>query len=259
MGRRALILALALAVHAGCAPTEKRDDPVATLESGCAAYEAGRLDEAVRELTAVLASEDAEARAHRAEAFYWRGLAEVGRKRPGAARADFEQALAADPPPELRGLARIALGNLAFEEGRDADAVAAYGEALQDPPEGPPMERVALRLAIALQRLGRWTEADTYLAYVMEHYRGTPAAAEARRRYRARGFAVQTGAYASPANAQVQAAKLRGAGLAPTIVRATGGGRTLHTVRVGKVSTYGEAAALATRVNRAGFTALIVP
>ncbi len=253
----ALLAALLPAAAGGCASSAQR--PGGTyFDAGHAAYARGQWQAAADDFTRYLQIYPSSP--HRAEAYYYRGNARVHLGRRADALADFQRAVVAEPHPAIRSLAHVALGNLYFEGGHDREAVRAYAEALKAPPPETPLERVLLRLAISLQRLGKWTQADRYLAWVIENHASTGAATEARRRYRAAAFAVQTGAYASSAGARREALRLRQAGFRPRIAaRRTGAGRPLHAVHVGQVGTYAEAAALARRVHEAGFAAMVVP
>ncbi len=142
------------------------------------AYQSGRWQAAADNLTHYLQAYPSSPR--RAEAYYYRGLARVKLERRQAAREDFDRAVHSQPSARVRSLAHVAMGNLHYEEGQDARAVEAYGQGLRSPAPEVPQERVALRLAISLQRLGRWADADRYLAMVIRRYPQTAAAEEAR-------------------------------------------------------------------------------
>jgi len=251
-----ILTAAGFLAAAGCGSSLTREAQQ-DFNPGRAAFEAGRWQEAVDGFTRFLAAHPSSP--VRGEVYYYRGLAEVRLSRRAEALADFQRATRAAAPPPIPAYAQVAAGNLHFEEGRDWDAVRAYSGVLGDPPDGVPLERLVLRLAISLQQVGRWSTADRYLAYVIENFPGTPAAAEARRRYRAGAFTVQTGAYTSSEGAQREASRLRTAGFAPQIGVTQQQARRLHTVRVGRARTYAEALSLAQRVSKAGFSALVVP
>ena len=256
MHRVWVILAVGLFAAAGCGGSVTRqaqDD----FQPAYAAFEAGRYDAAVEGFNRFLAAHPSSPA--RGEVYYYRGLALVRLNRRDEALKDFERAVHAAPPPLIASYAQVAMGNLYFEADRDWEAIRAYNQVLGDPPDGVPLERIVLRLAISLQRVGRWSTADTYLAYVIENFPTTAAAAEARRRYRAGSFSVQTGAYTSTEGAQREAQRLQSAGFAPEIGTAQQGDRRLHTVRVGHARTYAEATVLAQRVSAAGFSAWVVP
>ncbi|MGB3087533.1 MAG: tetratricopeptide repeat protein [Phycisphaerae bacterium] len=258
MGRiGALMTAAILVVAAGCGQLAWREDHF-PFEQGYAALEAGRWHEAAEAFTTFLQAHPGSPA--RGEAYYYRGLARVRLGARDEALADFQHAVRAAPPPPIDAYAHVAIGNLHYEAEEDREAVLAYARALKNPPDDLPLERVLLRLAISLQRIGKWRSADTYLAYVMEHYPKTAAAAaEARRRYRAGAFSVQTGAYASSTGASHEAARLRAAGFQPRLGMTERNRKRFHTVRVGQARTYAEAVALAKRVGAAGFATWVVP
>ena len=251
-----LFAAAGFLAAAGCGTSVTREAQQ-DFKPGRAAFEAGRWQEAVDGFTRFLAAYPSSPA--RGEVYYYRGLAEVRLNRRNEALADFQRAMRAAPPPPISAYVQVAIGNVHFEEGRDWDAVRAYNGVLGNPPDGVPLDRLVLRLAISLQRVGRWSTADTYLAYVIKNFPGTPAAAEARRRYRAGAFTVQTGAYTSNEGAQREASRLRTAGFAPEIGVTQQQARRLLTVRVGRARTYAEAFSLAQRVSAAGFSAWVVP
>ena len=251
-----VLTSVGLLAAAGCGASVTREAQQ-DFDPGRAAFEAGHWQEAMDGFTRFLAAHPSSPA--RGEVYYYRGLAEVRLSRRAEALADFQRATRAAAPPPIPAYAQVAAGNLHFEEGRDWDAVRAYNGVLGDPPDGVPLERLVLRLAISFQRVGRWSTADRYLAYVIENFPGTPAAAEARRRYRAGSFRVQTGAYTSSEGARREASRLRTAGFVPEIGVTQQQKRRLHTVRVGRARTYAEALSLARRVSAAGFSVYVVP
>jgi tetratricopeptide (TPR) repeat protein len=253
---RLCTVAVLAALVGGCGGEAARSGS-ASLEEGSAAYRAGQYQAAADQFTDYLQAGPASP--HQAEAYYYRGLAHVQLKERREALEDFQRAVQSRPPPDIESLASVAMGNLYFEDGADAPAADAYIRGLRQPPPELPQDRVLLRLAISLQRMGRWGDADTYLARLIERYPSTAAATEARRRYRAGGFAVQTGAYASGASALREAQRLRQAGFHARLAPIVRNSQALHAVQVGQVQTYAEAQALARRVNAAGFTAMVVP
>jgi len=246
----------AVAWAAGCASTARRD-PMSYFDRGYAAFERGQWQAASDDFTQYLRMDPSSA--HRSEVYYYRGLAEVRLGRRSEAKQDFYRAVGAAADPKIATYARVALGNLYYEDGDDGRALATYGPVIRQGGDDVPMEKVLLRMAVSLQRTGRWSTADAYLARVIRDYGRTPEATEARRRYRAKAFTVQTGAYGSVATARSEAERLRRVGFAANVGRTISSGRSLHTVRVGAARTYTEADALASRLHAAGFSTQIVP
>lgn len=244
------------ALIVGCAPSQVRDDR-AIFESAFTSLEAGQWQRAIDGFSQYLRSNPTTPT--RGEVYYYRGEALVHLKRAQEAMADFQRAVGAEATQPILQFARVAIGNLYYEQGNDAKAVEAYAEVLKGPQEGVPMDMLLLRLGVSLQRMGRWAAADRYLGLVIERYPATLAAAEARRRYKADSFAVQMGAYSTLSAAQQEAERLRAAGYVPRFGTASRNGQTLHTVQVGKARTYAEAQGLAQGLAESGFTVLIVP
>ncbi len=113
-------------------------------ERGVAAFEAGRLDEALRELESAPAT---------APVLNKRGVVLVALGRRSAALTAFCDALAAD---ESCAPALVNIGNVLFEDGHAADAVDYYEAAIR----ADERYHVAYRnLGVALKRLGRRGEA----------------------------------------------------------------------------------------------------
>jgi TolA-binding protein len=251
------LAALAVAgLAVGCGPVAQREDRAA-FDDAFAAFRAGHWQRACDGFTRYLRSSPAAPA--RAEVYYYRGQALVHLGRRLEAQADFQRAIGAGARQPILDFCRVAIGNLYYEEGNDAKAIEWYAQAVREPVAQLPMESLALRLAVSLQRLGRWQSADKYLGFVIDNFPATAAAAEARRRIHADSFTVQTGAYATAAAAQQEVSRLRAAGFQPRTVPTGQGGRTLQAVQVGRVRTYAEAQALAQRLTSAGFATLVVP
>ena len=254
----ALLLAAGLAALAGCTAGKGtiREDRE-SFDAGYAAFEAGQWQRAIDAFSQFLRS-DPTMRA-RGEVYYYRGECYARLRNRREAMADFERALGANARPPLDSFARVAIGNLYYEQGGDAQAVQVYAEALRNPPKELPIDTVALRMAVSLQRLGKWELADKYLAYLLDRYPDSPAAAEAGRRLHADSFTVQVGAYVSMLTAGNEVNRLRAAGFQARLGKAMRGGQTLNTIQVGRVSTHAEAETLARRLARAGCQTVIVP
>jgi tetratricopeptide (TPR) repeat protein len=253
-----VLLLAGLPMAAGCTGGKgKIQEDKAAFDAGYAAFEAGQWQRAVEEFSRFLRSNPAmEARG---EVYYYRGECYVHLKNRREAMDDFERAIGAGARPPIDSFARVAIGNLYYEDGNDAKAAEAYAEALRKPPKELPLEAVALRMGVSLQRLGRWEMADKYFAYLLDRYPDSPGAPEARRRIHATCFAVQIGAYVSMSTAQGEAARARAAGFQPRLVQTARGSQTLNAIQVGRARTYVEATVLARQLGRAGFQTLIVP
>ncbi len=246
---------LLLALASGCAQNRRADRTA--FDAGYASLEAGRWSRAVKDFTRYLRSDPDSP--DRGEVYYYRGQALVHLSRRPEAKADFLRAIGAGARPPIDQFARVALANVYYEEGHDAEAVKHYAAVLQDPHEATPVPLVLLRTGVALQRLGHWEKGRRYLAYLMAHYPDSAAARQAARYAAADAFRVQTGAFSTRATAGAQARQVRSAGFTPRLARVRRSGRTLTVVQVGRERTYSRAASLAGRLRRAGFDTLIVP
>jgi TolA-binding protein len=251
-----VLAVLGLLVAAGCDNSNTRPDKAA-FDDGYAAFQNNQWQRATDGFTRYLRS-DPNAAA-RGEVYYYRGEALVHLNRRPEAMADFQRALAAKVKQPIEAYTYVAVGNLYYEEGNDAKAITAYDAAIKGPQDELPMEMLLLRLGTSLQRLGNWSAADRYLGPLIDRYPKSPAAPEARRRYKADSFTVQTGAYSSLSTAQQEAQRVRAAGFSPRLGESKRGTQVLYTVQVGKARTYAEALGQAQLLTRAGFAALIVP
>lgn len=256
--RLAFVTLLLVGLAAGCnAPVNSRGT-CTDFDDGYASFEAGKWAAARDGFTRYLGTNPPAPR--RAEVCYYRGLAEVHLQQRAEAKADFLKALSLDPREPIRHFAQVALGNIYFEEGDDPNAVATYSPVVRSAPTDVPIDRVILRMSISLQRIGKWSAAAAYLAYLVHNYPGTPASEEGQRRMNATAFAVQVGAFGTMSAANTEAGRLRRAGFSPRVVPMTAkGSQPLQAVQVGSCQTYAEAAALAARVHKAGFATVIVP
>jgi tetratricopeptide (TPR) repeat protein len=250
-----LIAVLALAAGCGDAATRPGGNRAA-FDEAYATFEAGQWQRAIDGFNGYLRTAP---EAERGEVYYYRGEAQIHLRRREDARADFVRAIDAKPPQPVDAFARIALGNLYYEEGADAKAVEQYAEAIKNPPAGLPLDQALLRLAVSLQRTGRFSAADKYFQHLIDRYPGTQASVEALRRIHFDAFTIQTGAFASTITAQGEVDRLRAAGLDGRMAKTMRGSQVLYAIQVGRYATYPEAAAAAQRISRTGFQAMIVP
>jgi len=193
------------------------------------------------------------------EVHYLRGLSRLKLGRRAEAKDDFRKGATASPGRELTQLySAVALANLEYEEGNDATAAHLYRQAIEHRDKNLPMDAMLYRLAVSLQRLGRWAEADDVLARLLSEHRDSSLIDHARSRFRARGFTVQTGAFADRTNAESLASRLRQEGFEVRLPPPNGD-RMLHAVCVGRYQTYREAAQEAARLRDRGYSALVKP
>ena len=181
------------------------------------------------------------------EAYYLRGLSRLHQSKIDEARADLEHA-GGSSIPQVRSLAYAALGNLAFESDQDQAAIVYYERALNDLKREAPMDKVLFRLGVALQRQGAWDQAQRYFSKLMYWFKDSDMVTEARRRYAARSFSIQCGAFADARNANRQAQMLRNKGFPVEEKLLLQNRKTLHVVLVGKYPDYAAAKADEARI-----------
>lgn len=196
-----------------------------------------------------------------AEALYVRGLCRLKQGSTAAARKDFEAAVRRTQRPELRALLHAQLGNLDFEARRYTQAAGHYHVARGDLPERPPTDRVLLRYAECLQRIGKFREAKLVLAELLLDYPRGQVAAQARNKLSGPQdhFAIQCGVYSKSAYAKRAAEKLRKVGVDARAWEQRRNGALRYVVQTGHFRTYAEARQALPRVRAHVADAFIVP
>ncbi len=212
------------------------------LRQGYDAYGRGADSETIQRMDAFLRQNSRSNRAD--EAYYLRGLARYRQgDRPGA-QADLNEALSQTERKDIRVGARLALGELAYEDGEMALAENAYRQALADIEAGQkPADRVYYRLGCILQRQGRWRDASGQFRRLRHHFADSELAGRAERRVHCDSWTVQVGAFRSKSSADELAADLRRQRLQAFTQPITEGGTLLFVVQVGLYPTYEQAAA----------------
>ena len=196
-----------------------------------------------------------------AEAFYLRGLARLRGNQAEGAMRDFETAINKTKRRELRGLAHAQLANINFEKDRYQQAIVHYGWARDDLPNEPPKDRVLLQYGIALQRLGRFRDAQPILGEVFKRFPQSSHAADARRRHAwpHEFFTIQCGAFSDIARAHQHAARLQSQSVSAVAVPEGEGTSRLYHVRVGRYPNYLQAQGALPNARRAQPDAYILP
>lgn len=200
---------------------------------------------AVQVLSAFIEKESR--RKEAATAYYLRGLAysEMEPVRNDLAQEDFQQALEkAGKNKELGALAHVGLGHLYFESRPDEQeqAVVHYQAALEGLKRDDQTQAVVLyRLGAALQRLGRWQEADGYLSQTFDRFGESMYAGYARDGYGARAWRLQFGAFSGRERAAELVKALQRDGTAADWTVRQLEGKTLYAVQAGRYETYQEA------------------
>ena len=154
-------------------------------------------------------------------------------------------AIARSSRDDLRAKAYRGLGEIAFEAQRFDEAGQQYQAALRFYPERKPDPLVVYRIGACLQALGQWDAARPYFQRVLETGpAGDPLVQRALIRRDARGFALQFGAYGSPANANEELGHLKTLGIiSGVVVPELQEGTMLYMVRAGLYRTFAEASA----------------
>ncbi|MCY2929924.1 MAG: SPOR domain-containing protein [Planctomycetota bacterium] len=254
------VWALALAAGSGGAGcTQLSPEGRTLLESGYDAAERGDNQGTINAMDKFL---DEHGKSHRAdEGYYLRGLAHYRAGHRSDARADFAKALDETSKKEVRGKARLALGDIAWDDDDMPEAEKNYRDALKDlPADEPPTDRVYYRTGAALQRMGKWEEAAVEFHRVMELFKNSPFAAQAARRVNASGWTIQVGAFKVKSAADQAVAKLRQSGIAADARPTTEGGQGLaFLVQAGSYASYEDALSALGRIRQSHHDAFIAP
>jgi outer membrane protein assembly factor BamD (BamD/ComL family) len=242
-----------------------RKDAEAVLNQAYAAFDAKQYDAAMQGADRVLVGNRDGPGA--AEAHYLRGRVFEERAIQATdavavktalvyARTAYNAALGAHPSAEVEGRVRAGIANVAYFQDDYATAIAEYTAAFNKLTDPSSKAWALYRVALSQQRFGNFEEADQTFAKVQQGFPNSEPAKRAGQHQGARGFQVQIGTYATPANAQNAVATLRAEGVIGT-QQTDPNGRTV--VRVGPVPTYDQARALKARLAAKYPDALIVP
>ena len=183
------------------------------------------------------------ARSSRAdEAYYLRGLAKYHLADRNGAKADLSAALEKTDKREVRGKAALALGDLAWDAEDMAASAEMYRTAVDNMDAGvTPADHAAYRLGCALQRLGRWQEADLQFSRVMELFPGTVLGSRAARRVHGRAWAIQVAAFGDRAHAEALVRGLAERGVQAAASAMLEDDKPVFVVQTGRFSTWEQA------------------
>lgn len=242
----ALVLAaLALTVLPACNGLNERQR--AWLSEGERAYHGKQYGVAVQKLSSFLSEVPQGPDAARAA--YVRGQARALLGQRQAAYADLQRA-AETGDTDVAWRAAAALGVLHFEDEHWAAAAQNLQRAVDRMPKQPPMDALLFRLAVSLERAGRWSDGLAAHRRIASEFPSSTYAARANRRLQARPtyFAVQAGAFSQAASAERLAADLRQGGLDAHVRPEARDGGALYLVLVGRAASYDAAKALHNQV-----------
>ena len=253
----------ACAALAGCSTNQEGN--VQRLRAGYDALAARQLDEAMALADEVLGNSPentlpAEAHYLRGRVFEERAVRSTGNVagQLQSARTEYVTALGLPHKPDLDGTARAGVANVAFHQDDYATALSQWAEAY--PKLSKPEDKVLTlyQLGRTSQRLGKWSEADQYLASVQAAAPGTELATKAQRIQGTRGFIVQFATFSTRKQADTAIADLRTQGItAGHFIDSSN--PALDQVRSGQLSTYLEAKALKARFAGVYVSAVILP
>lgn len=243
----ALLIGLLLVLCAGGCTQELSPEAQSALAAGKISYQAGDDAACVGQMNRYLTMTSSTKFAD--EGYYWRGLSRLRQRDYVNARGDFSSAIEQTGRNDIKGLALKGLGDVAFATGDMPLAVTAYGDAIGlIIPREKPADEARFRLGVALQLVGRWTDADLQFSRLIFLFEGSDLAAKATRLFHATGWTVQAGAFKTRAEAQSLASELKSRGLPAEVkVMPTDAGPTF-AVHSGRYETYDKALAQRTKV-----------
>ncbi len=228
----------------GCGPQPLSPAAVHLLESGIVAYDLRQDDRAIAELTEFLSEYRRTRRAD--EAWYYRGLAHMRGGDYAAARSDLVSAAEATAKPHIRSNALVALGDIAVQQDRPAEAMEWYVLALSHLTRGlAPRDRVLYTLGDLAQRQGQWREADRHFDQLIGDFSEFPASAEyvtrASQRTHGRCWTIRLGTFATRADAVTMAGQWAREDVEPDVWPAkTSAGLVFH-VQAGRYDLHAHA------------------
>ena len=242
MKRRQIVWVVGLvAALVGCDAKPLTPEGQALLDEGIAAYDAEDYDQARDRLDVFMAAHGDRRGAD--EAYYYRGLAHYEMGHPERAKLDFATAIDRTSRSDLKAMARLALGVVAYDQGDNAGAEQHLQRSLKGLDEDqPPTDRAMYYLGASLQRQSRWAEADVYFNRLIWTFPASPQTPEAKRRVHGRHWTIQVGAFTDLANAELLVASLKADGHPAFLWPQHMDGRLHYFVRIGRWRSYQRAA-----------------
>ncbi len=245
-----------VAAFAGC-NGEATPEGKILLQNAAAAYGNGQYEATVRNVDAFMIENSKSSRAD--EAFYLRGLARYRLKQYDEAAGDLEQAIDRTKIDHIKSNSLNALGDIAYDKDNMVLAGHLYEQALENTERGKkPADHSCYRLGCALQRQGRWAEADPYFQKVIYFFDGSELAKLASRRVNCVAWSIQAGAFEKKANAEKAAAEFTKNSLHAAALSVVESGRLIYVVQVGRYVTYEQAVAALDRVRKMKGDAFVV-
>ena len=199
--------------------------------------------------------------AQKARARYFAGLSLLRQAKYSLARLQFKEILNGPVVPDLAEQASLGLIDSFYLDGMYQAALNAAQEFLKRDPTPEALSLVYLKMARSNLKLAQWQKAQTLLQKIIQDF---PDSLEERaanqllleKQY----FAVQVGSFKERSMAEELLQKLSEKKEYAYIVEAaTSDGKKLYRVRVGQLSTLGDAKALETQLAKEGYSTMIYP
>lgn len=241
-GKIALLFVLLVVLDSGCARPVSIEGQ-AQLAMARQQFEQKQYNRAVESLSTFLQRESGSKKA--SEAYYLRGLCyrQMEPANNDLALQDFQQVITRSEEEPAWAFAQVILGHIYFENQPDEPekAIKHYQPALRKLPNEPPRDAVLCRLAVSLQKLGRFSEADLYLSRCYNDFGNSLFAPYARDYFGARAWRLQYEAFSDLNRAQQLAAQLKQRGLQADWSPRRVEGKLLYAVRSGRYDTHRQA------------------
>ena len=238
-GPAALVLLLLMAV--GCQKSVSQEG-LSQLAEARRQFEAGQYETAEEGLSRFL--QDRRGRDEAGAAHYLRGLCyrQAEPVKNDLAAQDFERAIELADGAEVRQLAQAALGHVRFEKRDYAGAIEQYTAVLAEPvAQDAGADTVLYRLGVSLQNVGRWGEADVHLSRCLGEFAQSSYAGLAQKRFGARRFCVQLGAFGNLDGASKRVKELERRGVKADWSATRGEGKLSYVVRTGRYDSLNQA------------------
>ncbi|MEX2671091.1 MAG: SPOR domain-containing protein [Phycisphaeraceae bacterium] len=244
----AFSLLMCFAFSTGCDPATTQNTARSTMLNH---YESGRYQQAHDAARPNLSRGN---RADRDRARYVAGVSafQLGRQ---AEAVRYLKPLSSNRDRSLAGRANATLG-LVHVHRQQYDQAVAYFKRSVSQLQGEDRAHAYYHLALAEQRLGRWTQARTSLSQAMNNSRDSAFRREVQNRIANTGFTLQLGAFSSRSNADTLARQMRtaasraGAGSPRVIPSTAADGSRLYLVQVGSFASFESALRMRQKLGR---------
>ncbi len=267
---RSIPILLGLLLAGGCNSDGLNAQQQAHLDSALDAYRTNQTSTTIEQCNVLLAGAPTSTQRGFLKARYLRALANIRQKNTAAARRDLDTVLLSLDNPfamrlpnqadDLEVKTRDTLGELEFRDGNLASAKTQFELVLKAiAPEAQPADHAAFRMGCIAQRLGQWSQGDTYFQQLKYFKADSPMAIEAKTRSFAKAWTVQVGLYADYAHATAHGARLTQAGWKTRCVPLVKQSKRLYALRVGRWNSHEEAKLQLPRLRTLQADAFIIP